>query len=178
MRQSKLLVVLLLVALIAAGCATSSDEGIREAPEVGALAPRFTLANTYGNNVSLEDYRGKVVLINFWATWCPPCRQEMPTILDRYEGADGDLIVLAVDYAEPADLVIDFQEQMGLTFNVLLDERGSVSDLYRIQGYPTSVFVNEQGVIDIVHIGLMTEKELDGYLEDMGLAVAASDFEW
>lgn len=169
MKHFRLLVVLLLVALVAVGCKTSSEEGVREAPEVGAFAPAFALSNTDGNNVSLTDYRGQVVLINFWATWCPPCRQEMPTIHDRYQQYDGDLVVLAVDYAEPADQVAAFQEQMGLTFNVLLDLQGSVSDQYRIQGYPTSVFVNELGVIEIMHIGLMTENQLDDYLADMGL---------
>lgn len=169
MKHYKLLVVLLLVAIIAAGCKTSPDEGLREAPEVGAIAPSFTLSNTYGNNVSLEDYRGKVVLINFWATWCPPCRQEMPSIHDRYQQYDGDLIVLAVDYAEPAEEVAAFQEALGLTFNVLLDSRGAVSTLYQVQGYPTSVFVNEMGMIEIMHIGLMTDQQLDAYLADMGL---------
>lgn len=171
MSHYKLLVVLVLVALIAGGCATSSDEGLREAPEVGALAPSFTLANTYGNNVTLEDYRGQVVLINFWATWCPPCRQEMPSIHDRYQQYGGDLVVLAVDYAEPAEQVAAFQEQLGLTFDVLLDSQGKVSDQYRIQGYPTSVFVNEFGVIEIVHIGLMTDNQMDDYLADMGLSL-------
>ena len=174
MKHYKLLVILLLIVIVAAGCKTSSDEGMREAPEVGAFAPGFNLPNTYGDNVTLTDYRGKVVLINFWATWCPPCRQEMPSIHDRYQQHNGDLVVLAVDYAEAAEDVVEFQNQLGLTFNVLLDSKGAVSALYKVQGYPTSVFVNEFGVIEFVHIGLMTENQLDGYLEDMGLGEATA----
>ena len=112
MRRWRFVLLLFVILFIAAACKTSPDEGVREAPEVGAIAPGFTLTDTDGNQVSLADHRGKVVLINFWATWCPPCRQEMPGINDRYRQHQGNLEVLAIDNDEPLELVSDFQEEL------------------------------------------------------------------
>jgi peroxiredoxin len=154
---------------VVSACKTSPDEGVREAPEVGALAPGFTLTDTGGEKVSLADHRGKVVLINFWATWCPPCRQEMPGINARYQQHQGKLEVLAIDNDEPLGLVSDFQEDLDLSFKPLLDPQARVQILYQVRAYPTSMFVNENGMIEIVHIGLMTEGQLDDYLAQMGL---------
>ncbi len=169
MRKIRIFWLLLLVVFVAAACKTSPDEGIKEAPEIGAMAPRFTLTDTTGNEVSLEDHRGKVVLLNFWATWCPPCRQEMPGINDRFGQHAGDLVVLAIDNNEPLDLVSDFQDELQLDFNPLMDPQAKVQILYQVRAYPTSMFVNENGIIEIVHIGFMTEGQLDGYLAQMGL---------
>ena len=160
--------------VFAAACKTSPDEGIREAPELGAIAPGFILQNTDGTEVSLQDHRGKVVLINFWATWCPPCRQEMPGIQAKFQEHQGDLVVLAIDNDEPVSLVKDFQDQLGLTFDILLDPSARVNVQYLIRSYPTSMFVDENGIIQIVHIGLMTEGQLDNYLAQMGLGEEAA----
>lgn len=168
MKKAAIFVVLVIVVLVAAGCKTYPTEGLREAPEVGAIAPRFTLTDTAGAQVSLEDHRGKVVLLNFWATWCPPCRQEMPDIQSRYEMHSPNLVVLAIDNNEPLDLVQSYVDEVGLSFNPLLDPGADVQILYQIRGYPTSMFVDENGIIQIVHVGLMTQSQLDGYLSQMG----------
>jgi peroxiredoxin len=152
-----------------AACQTNPDEGIQTAPEVGAFAPEFTLVDTADNEVALSDHRGKVVLINFWATWCPPCRQEMPGIQSRHAFHNGDLAVLAIDNAEPKDLVVAFRDELSLGFEPLLDSNGKVSNLYQVRAFPTSMFVNEHGIIQFVHIGFMTESQLDDYLAQMGL---------
>ncbi len=169
MQRLGLFLLLLFVVLGAASCKTSPNEG-RVAPEVGAVAPEFSLQSVSGDKVTLSAQRGKVTLINFWATWCPPCRAEMPGIQDRYERYQPDLTVLAIDNAEPLDLVLAFQEEYGLTFDMLLDLDASVQRTYQIRGYPTSMFVDENGVIQIVHIGLMTETQLDAYLTQLGVA--------
>ena len=139
------------------------------APEKGALAPDFTLQGLNGDQVNLNDFRGKDVLINFWATWCGPCRIEMPTIQARFEQHNPNLAVLAVDFDEPAPQVQAFVDELGLTFDVLLDPGGEIQKLYQVRGYPTSVFVDQDGVVQIVHIGIVTESQLDGYLSDLGL---------
>ncbi len=170
MKRFALLLLLVGLVFTAAACKTSPNEGVRTGPEVGALAPDFTLLDTAGDKITLSDYRGQVVLLNFWATWCPPCRQEMPGIQDRYEIHRPDLVVLAVDNDESSVLVKDFAEDYQLTFNPLLDPNAEVQIMYQIRGYPTSMFVDENGFIQIVHIGLMTEAQLDDYLAEMGLA--------
>ncbi len=149
---------------------TNSNDGLDTAPVRGSLAPDFELADISGEQVALSDLRGRVVLINFWATWCGPCRVEMPALQSRYERYRPDLAVLAVDFDEPEDLVRDFAQEFGLTFNVLLDPGAAIQTLYQVRGYPTSVFVDEQGVIRIIHIGIMADSQLDGYLAEMGLA--------
>ena len=169
MKKALLVFGIVTIVLFAAACKTSPGESIREAPEIGGLAPRFTLEDTQGNQITLSDHHGKVVLINFWATWCPPCKQEMPDIQNMYELHSENLVVLAIDNDEPEAMVRDFQEDLGLTFNILLDPAARVQTQYLIRSYPTSFFVDQTGMIKIVHIGLMTKPQLEGYLAQMGL---------
>ena len=137
------------------------------APEVGAVAPDFTLANLNGASVGLSELRGQVVLINFWATWCVPCRVEMPAIQARYN--DGDFAVLAVNFDESAEKVRAFADELGLDFPILLDPGGKIQELYRVRGYPSSYFVDTNGVIQFIHIGEMSNADLDNYLPQLGL---------
>lgn len=144
----------------------------RIAPEIGAQAPDFALRDLEGNEVRLSDYRGKTVLLTFWATWCGPCRLEMPTFEDRYqELKDDGFTVLGLNYDEPVEDVSAFRDELGLSFPLLLDPGGSVQRLYRIRGYPSSIFVDDQGVVRIVHIGLITEGQLRDYLIELGYSL-------
>ena len=167
------LILLPLLALLIAACSGTPagvvDSNLETAPVKGALAPDFTLETTNGETISLSDFRGKAVLINFWATWCGPCRTEMPFIQSRFERYAPDLVVLAVDYDEPKDLVVEFVEELGLTFTVLLDPGGLIQNVYLVRGYPSSFFVDANGVIQAVHIGVMAESQLDEYLAQVGL---------
>ena len=138
------------------------------APEKGALAPDFELEDLSGNLVHLTDLRGKVVLLNFWATWCGPCRIEMPALQSRHEQLQDTLELVAIDFDEPKENVQAFAEEFGLTFKVLLDPGAKVQDLNRVRGYPTSIFLDPDGVVRIVQIGVMTEGQLDDYLQQMG----------
>ena len=143
------------------------------APVVGAPAPDFTLQDTGGAAVSLSGQKGKVVLVNFWATWCGPCRLEMPAMQQRYSTyKDQGFVVLAVDYDEPLADVSAFAQELNLTFPILLDPGANVNNLYRIVGYPTSFFVDREGKITRLHLGAMTEAQLDGYLADFGFKAA------
>jgi peroxiredoxin len=139
---------------------------------VGNLAPDFTLLDLEGNPVSLSDYRGQVVLLNFWATWCAPCRVEMPTFQSYFELYQSqDFVVLGVDFDEPEDRVRQFGQELGIGFPLLLDPGGEVQALYNIRGYPSSVFIRPDGTIGVIHIGIMVESQLENYLTQLGLDV-------
>lgn len=139
------------------------------APEIGAQAPDFALRDLRGNEIRLSEFRGRTVLLTFWATWCGPCRLEMPAFEDRYqELKDDGFIVLGVNYDEPVEDVRTLRDELGLSFPLLLDPGGSVQRLYRIRGYPSSIFVDPQGVVRVVHIGLITEGQLRDYLVELG----------
>ncbi|NIP26695.1 MAG: redoxin domain-containing protein, partial [Phycisphaerae bacterium] len=105
------------------------------APAVGHPAPDFTLNNLAGQEVSLSDFRGRPVIVNFWATWCGPCRVEMPHLQDSYEAhKDDDLVVLAVNLTKRDDpaLIPDFMNELGLSMPVVLDETGEVAETYQL----------------------------------------------
>ncbi len=144
------------------------------APVVGAPAPDFTLTDTSGKSITLSSLHGQVVLINFWATWCEPCKREMPAIQHEFETRrDDGFMVLAVDAAETgpgieAD-IREFGGRFGITFPLLLDPQIVVNDLYRVRGYPTSFFVDRAGVIAEVHVGELTAKQLADILAKLDL---------
>jgi peroxiredoxin len=143
--------------------------GIAVAPQAGALAPAFTLQDLDGKSISLSDFHGQVVLLNFWAVWCSPCLVEMPMFEARYQSLKDDgFIVLGVNFDDPPEDVRIYGEALELTFPLVLDPGGVVQDLYRIRGYPSSVIIDGDGVVQVVQVGLMTDEQLDGYLEEMG----------
>ncbi|HWO41523.1 MAG TPA: TlpA disulfide reductase family protein [Candidatus Eisenbacteria bacterium] len=119
-----------------------------ETPARKTLAPEFVLQDTAGKQVSLRELRGKVVFLNFWATWCPPCIQEMPAMekLHRQFEKDG-LVILAVNFQESADRVRDFFLKHHLTFTALLDPDAKVFELYQAWALPASVIINKRGEI-------------------------------
>jgi len=117
-----------------------------ERPSKAILAPDFTLEDLSGNKVSLKNFRGKTVFLNFWATWCVPCRAEMPAMerLHR-ELKDQGLEVVAVNFREDEAEVRDFLKELGLTFTVLLDRDGEISEEYGVWSLPLSYFINSKG---------------------------------
>ncbi len=121
----------------------------------GKVAPNFELPSLQGPPVRLSQFRGQVALVNFWATWCPPCRAEMPSIerLHRAYASRG-LVILAVDDERVGRAVVEgFQRDLGLTFPILLDSSGDVSALYGVRGLPTTVLVDREGRIASVDFG-------------------------
>jgi peroxiredoxin len=129
-------------------------------PKEGFSAPAFSLDLLDGENsstkVSLSDYRGQVVMINFWATWCTPCREEMPAIqavFDDYQ--EQGFVVLAVNttFQDSEIDVKDFVSEFNLEFPILLDRSGEVSQQYQLRGLPSTYFVDKKGVIQAVIVG-------------------------
>ncbi len=117
--------------------------------ELGNTAPDFTLKTLDGKEVSLSDYRGKVVMVNVWASWCEPCRQEMPAIEQAYKTyQDQGLVVLGLNLKEKQVPIQGFADTYGLTFPILLDTDGKVgTDLYRVRPIPTTFFVDRDGIL-------------------------------
>ena len=125
-----------------------------EGPEIGKTAPDFTLKGLDGQEVSLSDFRGKPVLLNFWATWCGPCRLEMPFLQEIYEKWNGKgLVLLAVNLQEDQGTVEDFIDGAGYTFPVLLAPGNQVPLSYNIRGIPATFFIDADGVIRDIKVG-------------------------
>lgn len=139
------------------------------APRVNAHAPDFALVSLSGEKVSLASLRGEPVVVNFWATWCAPCVEEMPGIQKYYENFPNAFEVLAVNADEPEADVRQFVSDMGLTFPVLLDPEGKTQELYRLRGYPTTFFVDAEGIIRYEHIGQLHGDQLKEYLKGLGI---------
>ncbi|MCA0452551.1 MAG: TlpA family protein disulfide reductase [Chloroflexi bacterium] len=136
--------------------------GERYAPELNALAPLFEAQTLDGQVMGLGDLRGKVVLINFWATWCEPCKAEMPDIQAVYEDYQGrGLVVLGVNLDEGQADVSRWVEQLGLTFDILLDEGQQIAGLYQLRGQPSSYLVATDGVIKQIYYGPTTRQSLE-----------------
>ena len=149
----------------------TSTAGQIPAPQQGFLAPDFELKTPTGETVRLSDLRGQAVLVNLWATWCPPCRAEMQTIETVYnEYKDQGFVVLAVNMTyqdDPLD-VMPFVTDQGLTFPILLDETGDMANAYQLNSLPSSYFIGRDGIIrEVVIGGPMAEALLRTRVEDI-----------
>jgi cytochrome c biogenesis protein CcmG/thiol:disulfide interchange protein DsbE len=134
----------------------TSTAGKIPAPQTGFLAPDFELKTPTGEAVALSDLRGQAVLVNLWATWCPPCRAEMKSIEKVYqEYRDKGFIVLAINmtYQDDAAQILPFVNEHGLTFPILLDEIGKMASAYQLHSLPSSFFIRRDGIINEVVIG-------------------------
>jgi cytochrome c biogenesis protein CcmG, thiol:disulfide interchange protein DsbE len=148
--------------------AAATDVVMTPAPLADHPAPDFTLTNLDGTNIALIDLKGQVLLINVWATWCPPCRVEMPTIQAAYEQYhDQGFTVLAVNLQEDPPAVAAFMRENQLTFPALLDRDGQVSRAYQAVGLPSSFFVDRRGVIRAVYRGPMPRSTIAGTVEQL-----------
>ena len=133
--------------------------------KVNYTAPEMRLTDLAGNPVMLSDYRGKVVLVNNWATWCPPCKAEMPTLEQYYEDhREQDFVIVAIESGEPADEVADFVTQYGLTFPVWLDANGLALDAFENWDLPSSYVVDKNGTIQLTWTGEISRAMLDKYV--------------
>lgn len=158
--QRILLYILILIAgaswIVLSADAGASTASAGPAPQAGFSAPDFNLKTPTGESFTLSELKGQAVLVNVWATWCPPCRAEMPAIQKMYEEyKDQGFIVLAVNSTiqdNPLDIQ-SFVEEYNLSFPILLDETGDTTRSYQVRSLPSSYFINRQGIITEVVIG-------------------------
>ena len=128
----------------------------------------FTLTDLDGNKVSLKDIKGKSVYLNFWATWCPPCKREMPEIEKIYQQyKDQGLVVLAVDLGEDSTTVRNFMTQNNYNFTVLLDSNQNVATQYSITAIPTSYFIDKEGNIIAKKVGALSADEMKANVQSL-----------
>ncbi len=167
-RGSLVLIVVVALGLLATtGCTTSvgNNTAPGAAAVVGRPAPDFTLADLDGNQVSLSDLRGKTVFINFWATWCGPCRVEMPEIEAIHQQyKDKDVVVLGVDILETEGEVRQFVVEGGYNWTFVMDTTGEVTNSYQVVAIPTSFFIDKEGIIRAVSVGAMTKGAMEARL--------------
>lgn len=141
--------------------AATPEPNVYQRPSEGALAPDLTLETLEGEYVSLSNYRGKVVLVNFWASWCGPCRVEIPELQRVYEElAERGFEILAVNVGEDPSDIRGFVEAMDMRFPILLDGDTGVARAYALRGIPASFLVDQEGVIRMAHVGILTESML------------------
>jgi len=143
---------ILTTVLLVAGCSAQGSQ-------VGELAPDFQLPNLEGQSISLSDFRGEPVLVNFWASWCGPCIYEMPFIQEVYEewSASG-LVVLAINKGESLSTAKDFMQSDNYSFPVLLDISQDVALEYNIRGIPTTFFIDKDGIIQAIKVGAFSSR--------------------
>lgn len=137
----------------------------------GQVAPDFSLEALTGETVRLSDFRGRPVLLNFWNSWCPPCRTEMPELRRAQEALGDRLVILAVNLLYQEDRLEDvyaFVQEQGLNFPILLERDGRVVTDYRVGSLPTSFFIDAEGKVYLVQVGPMTRPFIEGILREMG----------
>lgn len=149
----------------------SVNAKIKSGLKVGDKAPNFILKTLSGEKVNLSDLIGKKVILNFWATWCPPCREEMPAmeqVYQKYKNQEVEIVAVNSTVGkETVDKVKKFTEELNITFPIPLDVEAEVFKVYQIYGLPTTYFINTKGVIHFVHFGPMDESFMIQELEKM-----------
>ncbi|MBN8636589.1 MAG: redoxin domain-containing protein [Anaerolineae bacterium] len=167
--NSPLILIVLGVGILIVGLLAVSTSMNTATGRVGS-APDFTATTLTGETVRLSDYRGQIVMLNFWATWCPPCRAEMPAIERAYERfSEQGVMVLAINNGETSAEIAPFATTLGLRFPVVLDTDRRLQTAFGMTGYPTSLFIGRDGEIYATHTGGLSSSQLTNYLET-GLA--------
>jgi thiol-disulfide isomerase/thioredoxin len=133
--------------------------------EIGELAPDFTATTLEGETITLSDFRGKIVLVNDFATWCGPCLAKTPHLVDIYNAEGGAVVFIGLNLQETEANVIDYKEQFNISYPLVLDPDGALTEIYRPIGLPTSWFIDSDAVVRYVHTGPMTTPMLQEALD-------------
>jgi peroxiredoxin len=167
-----LLAILLLVGLSSAG----ATRAYAKPPQVGEPAEDFSLRDTAEQTMHLSALRGQTVLLTFWATWCEPCKVEMPEIQKAYDRHKGNgFVVLAVNFGEKADKAKAYAEANGMTFPVLVDRRANVASQYSVVSLPVSLFIDASGVVqERIFGGTLTAEHIDRVLQRLAPSTTAT----
>ncbi len=137
-----------------AASSQSLDTG-RGMPVVGEPAPDFSYTRSDGKVVRLSDFHGKVVIVNFWATWCGPCRQEMPDLQQAADASGEQIVVLGVNKLEAAAVIVPFASELAVRFTLVANPAGDIPDRYGVRNLPTSFFIRPDGTVADWRLGAM-----------------------
>jgi peroxiredoxin len=165
-QSSKFKVIGFILFLFFISITCSGPESTSTKPQAPKPAQDFTLKDINGKEIKLSSLKGKAVMVNFWATWCNPCREEMPDLQQSYEeNKDKGFIILGINIKESESKVSQFVDSYKITYPVLLDIDGSVSTLYQVFGVPMSYFIDRNGLIKDSFIGMMTYRDISKRLD-------------
>jgi len=168
--RKKIQVIVLLLALLLGGYAifqTFTDDHNGQIKE-GQAVPDFRLANLQGEPVTLEDYKGKPLVINFWGTFCEPCIREMPSFERQYEQwKDQGVEIVAINLSEDMLTISNYVKKLGVTYTVLRDVDRKTEKRYAVRSYPTTFFVHEDGTLSSVFVGEMKETQIYEHIEKL-----------
>lgn len=129
---------------------------VAQAEAIDAVAPDFTLKSRSGENMKLSEFRGDVVMINFWASWCAPCRQEMPLLEDMYKKYNElGFVLLGVNVEENSAKANDFLRDVPVSFPILFDDKNEISKLYKVVAMPSTIMVDRDGKMRYIHRGYL-----------------------
>ena len=131
-------------------------------------APDFTLNTIDGKKIAWSDLRGKVVIVNFWATWCPPCRAEVGDLQAAYQSHQNDFVLLAINNQEENTDVQSFVDQFQVTFPILMDRTGLTATQYNVIALPTSFIIDREGIVRAVNVGGMDRAYIEAQLAKQG----------
>lgn len=140
---------------------------LTEAPIVGHLAPDFTLQTPIGESVTLSELRGQPVVLNFWASWCGPCRVEMPFFQRTQMKYNGKTAVIGVNQGESANIVQEFGVRQAISYPLLVDDDNAVNLAYNVHSLPTTIFIDPDGVVQEVIVGIVNQAVLENRIEGM-----------
>lgn len=133
--------------------------------QVEFAAPSLTLNDLRGQSHSLSDYQGQVVLVNLWATWCPPCKAEMPTLNAYYQAhREKGFALIAINAGDPAELVQDFVKTYNLSLIIWLDPQNQASRAFQVMSYPSSFVIDRKGTVRLAWVGAITRNMLEKYV--------------
>jgi len=157
------------VAIVACSGGFPNPQDQSQLPLVNKPAKDFELENMNGEKIRLSDYKGHIVVMNYWATWCGPCISEMPLFQKFSDQYGPQLVVFGIDNQETVEEIRPYVDKLNITYEILLDKDAQVHVDYQVYGLPTTIIVDQNGIVKVNHIGIMTEKQLLGYLRQLGV---------
>ncbi len=157
-RLLKYLILMVIIASLAiiAYTQVNSSESQQIGTEIGDLAPDFTASTIMGENIRLSDFRGRVTVINNFASWCGPCLLETPNLVEVYSAEEGQVMFIGLNMQEAEKEVLNYREYFDIPYPLVIDPDGRLAEIFHPIGLPTSWFIDEEGVVRYIHAGPMT----------------------